>query len=133
MLFFCVFLREAARKTAKNRTNLSTNSGKATKRLGRLAPNLAHMCKLILEWIYAKQIAPRDTRGQLGGFMVSKIQKVWEAVRLAPTLVHVCGFILEWTYYAKYKSPLNIPGGIWEGLGCHKFKSLGKLSNGWTD
>ena len=30
--------------------------------------------------------------------------------------------------------PLNTPGGIsgGGGLGCHKFKSLGKLSNGWT-
>ena len=26
----------------------------------------AHMCKFIWEWIYAKQIAPRDTRGDLG-------------------------------------------------------------------
>ena len=43
MLFFGVFLRESARTAAKSRTNLSTNSGKATKRLGRLAPNLAHI------------------------------------------------------------------------------------------
>ena len=28
----------------------------------------------------------------------------------------------------------SIPQGAWqEGLGGHKFKSLGKLSNGWTD
>ena len=40
--------------------------------------------------------------------------------------------IWEWTY-AQYKSPLNTTGGIWRGLGCHKFKSLGKWSNGWTD
>ena len=52
---------------------------------------------------------------------------------MALTLVHVCGFIWEWTL-AKYKSPLNTPGGIWGGgLGCHKFKSLVKLSNGWND
>ena len=70
MLFFGVFLRETARTAAKSRTNLSTHSGKATKRLDRLAPNLSHMC--------AKQIAPRATR-------------------LAPTLVHVCGFVREWT------------------------------------
>ena len=97
MLFFGVFLRESARTAAKSRTNLSTNSGKATKRLGRLAPNLAHMCKLLWEWIYAKQIAPRDTRGALGGFRGLTIQKPGEAGRLAPTLVHVCGFIWEWT------------------------------------
>ena len=65
---FGVFLHESARTAAKSRTNLSTNSVKAAKRLGRLAPNLAHMCKFIWEWIYAKQIAPRDTRGALGGF-----------------------------------------------------------------
>ena len=89
MLFFGVYLRDSARTAAKSRTNLSTNSGKATKQLGRLAPNLAHMCKFIWEWIYAKQIAPRDTRGHLGGFRGSTIQKSGEAVRLAPTFVHV--------------------------------------------
>ena len=67
MLFFGVFLRESARTAAKSRTNLSTNSGKATKRLGRLAQHLAHMCKFIWECIYDKQIAPRDTRGALLG------------------------------------------------------------------
>ena len=64
---FDVFLRESARTAAKSPTNLSTNSGKATKRLGRLAPNLAHVCKFILECIYSKQMAPRDTRGTRGG------------------------------------------------------------------
>ena len=39
MLFFGVILRESARTAAKSRTNISTNSGKATIRLGRLAPN----------------------------------------------------------------------------------------------
>ena len=87
MLFCVVFLRDSARTAAKSRTNLSTKCGKATKRLGRLAPNLAHMCKFIWEWIYAKQIAPRDTRGHLAGFRGSTIQKSWEAVRLPPTLV----------------------------------------------
>ena len=61
--------------------------GEAVKRLDRLAPNLAHVCTAIWEWIYAKHIAPRDTRGggHLGGFM------------------------------------------------GQTFKSLGRLSNGWTD
>ena len=105
-------------------------SGEAVKRLDRLAPNLAHICRSIWEWIYAKQFAPRDTRWVLG----VNIQKSWEAVkrldRLAPTLVQVCGFFWEWTS-AKSKSLLNTPGGI--GGGGHKFKSLGKLSNGCTD
>ena len=39
----------------------------AVKRLDRLAPNLAHICRSIWEWIYAEQIAPRDTIGALGG------------------------------------------------------------------
>ena len=60
-------------------------SVEAVKRLDRLAPNVAHMCRLIWEWIYAKQIALRDTRGALGGFR------------------------------------------------GQTFKSLEKLSNGWTD
>ena len=42
-------------------------SWEAVKRLERLAPNLAHICISIWEWIYAKQFAPRDTRGHLGG------------------------------------------------------------------
>ena len=81
---------------------------------------------------------PERHKGHLGGFKGSNIKKSGEAVkrldRLAPTLVHVGGFIWEWAY--KYKSPLNTPGGRGEwqgGLGGHKFKSLGKLSNGWTD
>ena len=93
-------------------------SGEYVKRLIRLAPNLVHMCRFIWEWIYAKQIAPRDTRGHLGGgFRGSNIRKSQEAVkrldRLAPTLVHVGGFI--WEY--KYNSPLNTPGGMAGGGG----------------
>ena len=73
----------------------------AVKRLDRLTPNLAHMYRFIWEWIYAKQIALRETRGALAVFRGSNIQKSGEAVkrldRLAPTLVQVCGFIWEWT------------------------------------
>ena len=121
--FVCVFLRESARTAAKRRTNLSTNSGKATKRMCRLAPNVVHMCKFIWEWIYSKQIAPRDTRGHFGGFRGSTIHKYGETVRLAPTLVHVCVFIYEWTS-AECKSPLNTPRWHWGGgVGGHKFKA----------
>ena len=78
---------------------------------------------------------PRETQRALGGFKGSNILKSGEAVkrqdRLAPTLVYVGGFIWEWAY--KYKSPLNTPGGMAGELGGHKFKSLGQLSNGWTD
>ena len=81
--------------------------------------NFAHMCRFIWEWIYAKQIALRDTRGT-GWFRGSNIRKSGEAVkrldRLAPSMVHVCGFIWEWTL-AKYKSPHNTPGGFFWGGG----------------
>ena len=41
-------------------------SGEDVKRLVRLESNLVHMCRFIWEWIYAKQIALRNTRGHLG-------------------------------------------------------------------
>ena len=82
---------------------------------------------------YTPNKLPLETQGgHLGGFRGSTIQKYWEAVRLAPTLVHVCGFIWEWTQ-VKYNSPLNIPGGLLVFLWGHTFKSMLKLSNGWTD
>ena len=67
----------------------------AVKRLDRLAPNLAHMCRFIWERIYSKQIALREGGGHFqGGFRGSNIQKCGESVkrldRLAPILVHVC-------------------------------------------
>ena len=43
-------------------------SGEAVYRLDRLAPNLAHICRSIWEWIYAKQISPRDTRVRVKTF-----------------------------------------------------------------
>ena len=121
---FCVFLRESARTAAKSRTNLSANSGKATKRLGRLAPNLSHMCKFIWEWIYAKQIAPRGTRGgHLGGVRGSTIQKFVEAVRLA--LLWFTSADSSGNGHRLNPSCPSIPQGA--------FKSIGKLSNGCTD
>ena len=43
-------------------------SGEALKRLDWLAPHVAHICRSIWEWIYVKQIAPRDKRGAIGWF-----------------------------------------------------------------
>ena len=79
MLFFGVFLHESARTAAKSQTNLSTNSGKATERLGWLAPNLAHMCKFIWGWRYAK--LPLETQGGtwgggLGGQQFKSLRKL---------------------------------------------------------
>ena len=83
------------------------------------------------------QVAPQYPRGHLGGGgRGSQIQKSGEAVkrlqRLAPNLVHAGRFVWEWTW-AKYNSPHNTPGAFRVFLGDHKFKCLGKLSNGWTD
>ena len=131
-----VFLRESARAAAKSRTNLSTNLGKATKRVGRLAPNLAHMCKFILEWIYTpnKQIAPRNTSlgtwGHLGGQQFKSLGKLSDWHQLGFTSADSSGNV-----HRLNTSRPSIPQGAFRGggLGCHKFKSLGKLSNGWTD
>ena len=127
---------ETARRAAKGRTNLSTNSGKSTKRLDRLTPNLAHMCRLICEWIDAKQIAPRDARGTWGGGLggqqfqsLGKLSNGWT----------------DWhrIWYTSADSSGNghrlntirpsIPQGHLGGLGGHQFKSIWKLSNGCTD
>ena len=90
MLFFGMFLRESASTAAKSRINLSTNSGKATKRLGRLAPNLAHIHVQIHMGMDKRQTnCPSRHKGALGGFRGSTIQKSGKAIRLAPTLVHV--------------------------------------------
>ena len=114
----------------------SFKSGEAVKRLDRLAPNLAHMCSFILEWLYAKQIASRDTRGALGGFRESNIK----------TLGKLSNGWTDWhhIWYTSADSSGNghqlntirpsIPQGeFWGILGGQKFKSLLKLSNGWTD
>ena len=112
-----VFLRETG-PAAKSRTNFSTNSEKATKRLDRLAPKLAHMCRFIWGWIYSKTNCP--SRHKVGTWEVLGGQQfnVWGSCQTAgpigTTLVHVCRFSWEWTQ-AKYKSALNNPGGIWGG------------------
>ena len=67
---------------------------------------------------------------------MSQIQKSWEAVkrldRLAPNLAHICISIWEWIY-AKQIAPRDIRGDLGEGFRGQTLKSLGKLSNGWTD
>ena len=133
MLFFGVFLRESAHTAAKSRTNLSINLGKATKRLDRLAPNLAHMCKFIWEWIHAKQNAPRDTRGHLGGGLggqqLKNIGKLSDWHQLWFTSADSSG-----NGHRLNTSRPSIPQGELGGggVGGHKLKSLGKLPNGCT-
>ena len=89
------------------------------KRLVRLAPNVVHMCIFIWEWIYAKQIAPRDTRGHLGvlgGHTFKgqgKLSNGW-------TDWHQRWFTSadsSGNGHRLYKSPLNTPGGMSGGGG----------------
>ena len=54
-------------------------SGEAVKRLDQLAPTLAHICRTIWDWIFAKQIAPR---GHLGGFR-GQHSNVWGSCQTA--------------------------------------------------
>ena len=118
-------------------SQIQQKSWEAVKRLDRLAPNLAHICRSIWEWIYVKQIAPRDTRGgHLGGFRGQTFK----------SLGRLSNGWTDWHYTSadssgnghrvlgsNYNSPHNTPGAFRGVLGGHKFKCLGKLSNGWTD
>ena len=110
-------------------------SWEAVRRVDRLAPNLAHICRSIWELIYAKQIAPRDTRGALGGFRgqtfksLGKLSNGWTigtnvGYRLRIHLGMDTGYI---------QVAINTTGDMGGGVGGHKFKSIGKLSNGCTD
>ena len=78
---------------------------------------------------------PSIPQGEWGGGRVSQIQKSWEAIkgldRLAPNLAHICRSIREWIN-AKQIAPRDINGAL-RGFRGQTFKSLGKLSNGWTD
>ena len=127
---FGVFLRESARTAAKSRTNLSTNSGKATKRLGRLAPNLAHMRKFICEWITPNKL-PLETQGAtwwvLGGKQFKSLRKLPDWLQFWFTSADASA-----NRHRLNPSRSSIPDGALGG-GCHKFKSLGKLSNDCTD
>ena len=61
-------------------------SWEAVKRLDQLAPHLAHMWRFIWEWIYAKQIAPRDAgRGHLA-FLCGQTFKVLGSYQTAGSI-----------------------------------------------
>ena len=90
-------------------------SGEAVKRLDRLAPHLAQICISIWEWIYANQIAPRDTRGQFGVFLGGTNYNVWGSCQTARTIgtkFHTCLRIRLGIDIAKYNSPLNTTGAL---------------------
>ena len=124
-----VFLRESAGAAAKSRTNLSTNSGKATKRLGRLAPNLAHLCKFIWEWIYTpnKQIAPRNTSmgtwGPLGGQQFKSLGKLSDWHQLGFTSADSSGNV-----HRLNTSRPSIPQGAFRGGGGVR---VSQIQNSW--
>ena len=71
-MYKCYFLAcfcESARTAAKSRTNLSTNSGKATKATGPIDPKFGTHVQVHMGMdIRQKQLPPRDTMGALGGF-----------------------------------------------------------------
>ena len=128
MLFFGVFLRESARTAAKSRTNLSTNSGKA---------QIWHTSANSYGNGYTPNKLLLETRGgHLGGFRgqtfksLGKLSNGWT----------------DWhqRWFTSADSSGNghrlnpsrrsiTQGHLGGGLGGHKFKCLGKLSNGWTD
>ena len=54
-------------------------SGKPTKRLDQLAPNLAHKCGFIWEWTYTKNNSSSRPQVALGGGGLGvNISKVWK-------------------------------------------------------
>ena len=70
-------------------------SGKSTKRLDRLAPNLVNICRFIWEWTYAKTISPSLPKGNFGGLGGQKCKSLenlpngwtdWHQMQHAPTL-----------------------------------------------
>ena len=133
MLFLACFCARQRTQRLRAELTLAQIREKLPKRMDRLATHLAHICRFTCEWIYAKQVAPRDTRGHLGGFRGSTIKKSWEAVkrldRLAPPLVHVCRFIWELTWLKTIRPTVPQGGtlGGGGGLGGQQFKILGNV------
>ena len=92
----------------------------AMNRLDRLTPNLAHMCISIWEWIYAKQIAIRDTRGHLG-VLGGRTFKSLEMLSNGWTDWHQLWFTSADSsgngHGLNTSRPTIPPGGIWGGGG----------------
>ena len=108
----------------------------AVKRLDRLAPNLAHMCRFIWEWIYSKQIPLRDTRGHLGVLEGQTFQSL-EKLSNGWTDWHQFWFTSADSSGNGHRLNTSLPTilqmAFWGVLGGHKFKCLGNLSNCSTD
>ena len=95
------------------------------------------LCRFIWEWVYAKQIAPRDTRRALGGFRGQTIKGQgklsngwtdWQQLWFTSADSSGNGYRLN---TSRPSIPQVACWGGGGGLGEHK--SIGKLSKGWTD
>ena len=91
--------------------------GEDVKRLVRLAPNLVHMCRFIWEWIYAKQFAPRDTKGHLGGGLGGQTFKSHGKLSNGWTDWHQLWFTSVDSSGNINTSRPSIPQGGWRGGG----------------
>ena len=104
-------------------------------------PNVAHICRSIWEWIYTPNKLPLETQwGHLGGGgFRGQTFKSLEKLSNGWTDWHQLWFTSADSSGNGHRlnpSRPSIPQGHLGGgggLGGHKFKCLGKLSNGWTD
>ena len=109
--------------------------GEAVKRLDRLAPHLVHICGFVCEWTWAKYNSPLDTPGGLRGVShtfkcLGKLSNNWtDWHHIWYTSADSSG---NWHRLNTIR-PSITQGAFWEVLVGHKFKSMLKLSNGWTD
>ena len=71
--------------------------------------------------------------GVLGGQTFKSLESRHSAGLIGTNFGSRLRIHLEMDIYAKNKSPHNTPGDIGGGLGGHKFKCLGKLSDCSTD
>ena len=134
--FFGVFLRESARTAAKRRTNLSPNSGNAIKRLDRLH-QIWHTCADSSGNGYTPNKLPLKTQG--GTWRVFRGSKIQSLGKLSNGWIdcHQLWFMSADSSGNGHRLNISRPsitkGAFGGGLGGHKFKSLGKLSNCCTD
>ena len=110
-------------------------SGKSTKRLDRLAPNVVTICRFIWEWTYAKTISPSIPQGEFCGFRGSKCKSL-ENLPNGWTDWHQIWYMSADSsgngHRLKQLAP-RYTRGHWGGVRGQKKKSLENLPNGWTD
>ena len=113
-------------------------SGEAVKRLDRLAPTLVHVCGFIWEWTEAKYKSPHNTPGAFWGVLGGHKLKCMGKLSNGSTDWHQLWFTFADSSGNGHRlntSRPTISQGAFGvgGLGGHKFKCLGKQSNGSTD